>query len=146
MKKLLIFQHYNSSVGAGLSLLHILDGIDKNEINTTLCIFDVEGDLGEKCKEKKIRVIYSNAVISYMHFSGNNTRFLSRAHFKNIKAICKAKDDVKVIIESENPDIVAVNSMTLFWIGRIAQECGCKTLCFHRETYRKGLLGMRTCC
>lgn len=29
MKKMLIFHHYNSAVGAGLSLLHILDGIDK---------------------------------------------------------------------------------------------------------------------
>ena len=144
MKKMLIFHHYNSAVGAGLSLLHILDGIDKKLFEITVCSPHVKGDLSEKIEKKKIRLIYSNAVISYMHFSGNNTRFLSRAHFKNIKAICKAKDEVKAIIESENPDIVAVNSMTLFWIGRIAQECGCKTLCFHRETYRKGLLGMRT--
>lgn len=144
MPKILVFHHYNSSLGAGLSLLHILESIDYKKNQVTVCIPNVVGDLANKINDMGINVIQSDAVISYMHFSGNNMSFLSRMNYKNIKAILNAKDKIKKIIIDINPDIVAVNSMTLFWIGEIAQKCDAKTICFNRETYRKGFLGLRT--
>lgn len=144
MKKLLIFHHYNSSMGAGLSLLHIVKSICKAKKQIVVCIPKIDGDLDKKLISMGIKVIYSDAVIPYMHFSGNHTLALSYAHFKNCFQIIKSKKQIREVIQNVNPDIVAVNSMCLFWIGNIAQECNKKTICFHRETYRHGLLGVRT--
>ena len=44
----------------------------------------------------------------------------------------------------QKPDIIAVNSMTLFWIGSICQQMRIPVVCFHRETYKKGLIGVRS--
>ena len=144
MAKILIFHHYNSSLGAGLSLLHILESLDKNNNSITVCIPNVEGDLAEKIRKMGIRVIFSKNVISYMHFSGNKNAFFSKAHLNNIKAIKQSEKGIREVIVTENPDIVVVNSMTLFWIGKIAKSYNIDTVCFNRETYRKGLLGIRS--
>ena len=144
MKKLLFLHHYNSSVGAGLSFLHILQSLSKEDLDITVCIPKIAGDLDAKIKAMGISVIYSQSVVPYMHFNGSDMRFLSRRNAKNMCAVRKAKTGVKELIESVNPDIVAVNSLTLFWVGRIAKECKKKSVCFHRETYDKGWFGYRT--
>ena len=91
MRKLLIFHHYNSSLGAGLSLLHILSGLDKTTNEIVVCIPNVKGDLAQKVQAMGIQVIFSDAVIAYMHFSGNQNAFFSKVHFNNVKMIRKSK-------------------------------------------------------
>ncbi len=144
MAKILIFHHYNSSLGAGLSLLHILRAIPPASYDVTVCLPEIPGDLDTKIKEMGIKVIYCNDIPAYMHFSGSPIPFVSRRHFNNIRAIKSQIPIIEEIIVNENPDIVAVNSMTLFWIGKIAKSKGKKALCFHRETYKHGLLGVRS--
>ncbi len=144
MYNLLIFHHYNSPLGAGLSLLHILEKIDKRQVKVTVCLPRIEGELDFKIKKMGIKVIYSDSITAYMHFSGGETPFVSRRHLQNLSAVHSSRKGIANVIEKENPDIVAVNSMTLFWIGRIAQSLNKKVICFHRETYCKGLFGMRT--
>ena len=143
MKKILIFHHYNSSLGAGLSLLHILKSINQSNYSLTLCIPKIKGDLAEKVENMGIEVTYLDSIPSYMHFSGNHSNFFSLKHLNNIIDILKCKKDIEDKIISINPDYIFVNSMTLFWIGKIAQNLNKKTVCFHRETYRKGLIGFR---
>ena len=144
MRKILFFHHYNSPVGAGLSLLHILQSIDQNENEITVCIPPIKGELEQKIKELGIRVIYSTAVVPYMHFSGSNLRFLSKRYFGNCRQINRAKEELETLIKKENPDCIAVNSLTLFWIGEVAKKLTKKTVCFHRETFDHGLFGYRT--
>lgn len=144
MKKILFFHHYNSPVGAGLSFLHILQSIDKSAYDLVVCIPPIEGVLDKKIKSLGIRVIYSDAVVPYMHFSGGNLPYLSIRNLKNSGQILKAKSDLAKVIERENPDCVAINSLTLYWIGKIAKGLRKKTICFHRETYDRGLIGVRT--
>lgn len=144
MKKVLIFHHYNSSVGAGLSLLHILQSLSRDKLEVTVCLPKIKGDLDLKVLNLGYKVIYSDAVIPYMHFSGNHTLFLSRRHLQNCMIIKQSLEEIHRIIQEEKAEYVLVNSMTLFWIGKIAKKCGAKAICFHRETYRKGLFGVRT--
>lgn len=144
VKKILFFHHYNSPVGAGLSFLHILQALDETEYEVTVCLPDIEGGLDQKIKALGIRVIYSNYVIPYMHFSGSNMHYLSKRNFDNCRQISKAKGGLELLIQEEDPDCVAVNSLTLFWVGEIAKKLGKKTLCFHRETYARGLFGWRS--
>lgn len=144
MYKLLIFHHYNSSAGAGLSLLHILRSLNREHIDVSVCLPHIPGDLNQKIAEMGIRILYCDAITPYMHFSGGERFFLSVRHLKNVGNIQKSKDEIRKVIVQESPDIVAVNSMTLFWIGRIAQELEKKAVCFHRETYAKGSFGLRT--
>ncbi len=145
MYKLLLFHHYNSSMGAGLSLLHILQSMDRTQLDITVCLPKIPGDLDGKIKEMNIPVMYADCIIPYMHFSGGQAAFLSKRHLKNAYEVRRAKTAIADVITRVNPDIVAVNSMTLFWVGRVAGALGKKTVCFHRETYCKGLLGIRTC-
>lgn len=144
MKKVLIFHHYNSSVGAGLSLLHILQSLSRDKLEVTVCLPKIKGDLDLKVLNLGYKVIYSDAVIPYMHFSGNHTLFLSRRHLQNCMIIKQSLEEIHRIIQEEKAEYVLVNSMTLFWMGKIAKKCGAKAICFHRETYRKGLFGVRT--
>lgn len=144
MKKLLVFHHYNSSLGAGLSLLHILQSLDREQFDIHVCLPAVSGDLDKKIIEMGIRVIYAKAVCAYMHFNGSPMPCMSLQHLRNIQAIRTNKAEISDIILQEKPDIVAVNSMTLFWIGTIAKKHHVRSICFHRETYKHGLLGVRS--
>lgn len=144
MKKLIIFHHYNSSIGAGLSLLHILQSLNTLELNVEVCLPNIQGDLDKKIQEMGYNVFYSEYITPYMHFSGNHAPFFSIKHLVNCYRVKNSMGQIEKIISNKHPDYIAVNSMTLFWIGRIAQQCGAKAICFHRESYRKGLLGIRT--
>lgn len=144
MYNILIFHHYNSPLGAGLSLLHILEKINLKQARVSVCLPVVVGELDSKIKKMGIKVIYSDSVAAYMHFSGGQNAFVSRKHIQNFSKIFRSRKGISEIIEKENPDIVVVNSMTLCWIGRIARELNKKTICFHRESYCKGFIGVRT--
>ncbi len=144
MRKILFFHHYNSPVGAGLSFLHILQSIDRTKNEIVVCLPPIEGDLDAKIKAMGIRVIYSDAVVPYMHFNGSNMYCFSRRNFQNCYQVSRAKVKLAKVIEEENPCCVAVNSLTLFWVGKVAKGLGKKTICFHRETYAHGMFGIRT--
>ena len=144
MRKILFFHHYNSPVGAGLSFLHILQSIDRTENEIVVCLPKIEGELDSKIKAMGIRVIYSDSVVPYMHFSGSNMHYFSIRNFQNCRRISRAESLLAKVIEEENPCCVAVNSLTLFWVGKVAKSLGKKTICFHRETYAKGMFGIRT--
>ena len=144
MRKLLFFHHYNSPLGAGLSFLHILQSIDRSENEVVVCLPKIDGNLHEKILSMGIRIVYSNAVIPYMHFNGSNMQFFSKRNFTNCANIYMKKNELSRVIRDEAPDCVIVNSLTLFWIGKIAKQLDSKTICFHRETYDHGLFGFRS--
>ena len=143
MKKILFFHHYNSAIGAGICLIHIVRAI-KEDFEITVAL-PKGGNLPMKIRDIGVNVIEcDNSPCAYMHYNGSTTRFFSLRHLKNIVNIQNDRCNVKRIIEEVNPDIIAVNSMTLFWIGDVGHKLGKKTICFHRETYKKGIFGLRS--
>ena len=145
MRKIVLFHHYNSSLGAGMCLLHILQNIDKSKYDVIVYLPAIKGDLGAKINDMGIKAVHNkDASLAYMHFNGAQKMIWNIRSIKNCIDINKSKKEVERILKSENPDIVMVNSMTLFWIGKIAKKINIRTCCFHRETYCHGLFGLRT--
>lgn len=49
------------------------------------------------------------------------------------------KKKIRKIIEESDCSIVMVNSMTMFYLGKIIKQYNKKAICFHRETFPAGL-------
>jgi len=145
MKKILLFHHYGALGGAGVSLLHIVQAIDKSKIKLTVLCPDYPEDIANLLQAEDCEVIRSGTSPKvFNHCIGGIPYALSFATAKNIYEIVKDRKFIRKYISDVKPDIVAVNSMTLFIIGKIAKSMGKRTVCLHRETYQRGLLGLRT--
>lgn len=145
MRKILIFHNYTTSVGGGLSLLHILESIDLNKYQVKVAIPDFEGDLAKKISSLGIDIIIDSKLIStYAHYNGYTTLYLSMRHYRDVNKIIKNKKYLENFLIQETPDLVMVNSLTLYLIGNITKKLNIKSICFIRETFTKGLLGFRT--
>lgn len=149
MKKILLIHHSGNIGGAGVSLYHIaksLDSMSEKYDVQVYCPIDPP-DLNDFLNKSQIKTIKANhAPYIFNHFSGGEKSIFSPYIIKNIINIVRKKnwDEIKNVIEGVNPDIVAVNSMTLCWLGSLISNMGIKTVCFHRETYTKGMFGVRT--
>ena len=143
MKRILIFHHYNSAIGAGLCLLHIVESL-KFDYRIAV-VLPKGGDLSAKLKTIGIETYETDGdPVGYQHYNGSTTNFFSLRHLMNILLITRSIGRIEQYIDDYKPDIVAVNSMTLFWIGKIAHSREIRTVCFHRETYKQGMFGLRT--
>ena len=145
MKKVLFIHHNTISVGAGLSALQIVGNIPQKSYDITVCMPNGEGDLASKFEAMGVKVRNEiPCTCTYTHVSGYHYNVFSISHIHNVFELLRAKKTIENVIEEEKPDIVIVNSMTLFWIGKIAKRAGAKTVCFDRETYCQGMFGVRT--
>ena len=145
MKKLLIIHHWGGIGGAGLSLLHIIRAINNEQYQVyVLCPKYPHEMIKALQNENCIIVPMEKPPAIFNHYNGGIRYALSIRTVKNILDIFKDKKIISKYIQDVSPDILVVNSMTLFWVGKIAKKMGLSTICFHRETYQKGLLGLRT--
>ena len=144
MKKIIIFHHYSTCIGAGLCLFQIAIAL-KNKYEVVVCLPNYKGDLNSKLLDNGIRTIQlKNIPKSYSHYNGSYKPFLSRQNISDIYLIQTSKNKIIEILKNESPDFVLVNSMTLFWIGKIANKMNIKSICYVRETYCNTLLNVRT--
>lgn len=146
MKKILFFHHNTISVGAGLSALQILTNISSKEYSICVCLPSCDGDLSGKLASLNIKIRTDfKRPYSYLHVSGYHYPAISKAHVHNLIQIKEFRKTARKVINEEKPDFVIVNSLTLFWIGKEAKQClnNVVTICFDRETYYKGIFGVR---
>ena len=144
-KKMLIIHHCGSIGGAGLSLLHILRALKHLPLDVTVYCPNKPDDMIKEINKIGYECISEPAEIPIIeHFSGSDRFFMNFRNIRNIIDISKRKNEVEKLIKDVSPDIIAVNSMTLSYVGKIAKSNGIKSVCFHRETYAKGLFGIRT--
>ena len=144
MKKIMLFHNYNSCVGAGLCLIQMVDAL-KNNYDIIVVLPLMQGDLASILKEKGVNVIQlNNTPVAYAHYSGGSHLFFSKSHLLNVYRIIKNKCVISTLIVENKPDIVFVNSMTLFWIGKIAKENNVETIAYIRETYKDTFFNVRT--
>ncbi|MGH2317018.1 glycosyltransferase [Planococcus sp. SE5232] len=149
MKKVLIVNHTGYLGGGGVSLLHIVESFglmpEKYKLEV-YCPF-LPPDMCNLLEEKNIKVFKAKTnptIIS--HYSGNDKPIINRHNLINIINLIRKNGwhELEEVIKNSNPDIVAFNSMTLCWMGKLVKKLGIKTVCFHRETYAKGTFGIRT--
>jgi glycosyltransferase involved in cell wall biosynthesis len=134
MKKIVILHHNNGLGGAGMSLLHVHKMLENNYIVKTY-IPEKNSKLGKFLLSNEVSIQEIGEKIGIICAYSGGSRFLGRTSFKSLFRIRKTKKAFNEIIENEKPDIVAVNSMTLAWAGKIIKKNNCKSLCFVRETY-----------
>ena len=143
-KKLLIFHQHDTCVGAGLCLIQIVQALKKN-YDITVCLPKNGGNLNNLLIKEKIKTIYiSGTPVQYSHYNGGYHNFFSLYHIKNIIRIIKNKKIINQIIEEISPDMILCNSLTLFWIGKIAKKYNIKTCIYIRETYCNTKFNFRT--
>ena len=144
-KKLLFFHHCGTVGGAGISGLNFLNCVPKE--NYEIIIYTVSNPEGMATlyNEKGYTVCKSGAdPVAFTHCVGSEKFALSPRALLNYYKVSRSKKSVEQIIVREKPDVVVANSMTLFWIGKIAKKYNAQTICFFRETYIEGLFGIRT--
>lgn len=146
-QKLLFFHHASKIGGAGVSAVNVLDAIDKSLFDVTVFTCSVNEQMVNYFLSRGYKVIPGGlSPVSFCHCVGSELFIFSPQFIKNILSIFFDKKRIKTLLKNVNPDIVIVNSMTLFWIGRIAKKQKIRTICFVRETFIKGLVGIRTFC
>lgn len=144
-KKLLFFHHCGTVGGAGISGLNCLNSIPKEKYDITVYSVSNPDNMVKIFRENGYRVIEGgNTPVSFTHCVGSEKFALSPKAMINYSRVNKNKVQIEKVIAEEKPDVVVANSMTLFWIGKIAKQYGAETICFFRETYIKGFFGIRT--
>ena len=144
-KKILFLNHCPAIGGAGISGLNVLNAINKDQYDIVVYCTSTSNQMLDMFKGCGYNVIAGgNSPVIFSHFSGAEKFIFSRTAIINYVQIFKDRKKIIRIIEDLKPDIVIMNSMTLFWIGKIAKKFGAKTICIFQETYTNGIIGLRT--
>ena len=123
MRKMLLIHHCGAIGGAGLSLLHIIRAIDKTKYRIIVLCPEFPAEMINLLHNEECEVIGSKTSPKiFAHYNGGILHALSIKTIKNGIEILRDKKHIIQYIKEINPDIVAVNSMTLFWIGRLAKK------------------------
>lgn len=149
MKKVLMIHHSGSIGGASLSLVHLSLAMKQlsNEYSYTVYCPNQPPKVSQLLQSNCIKVIeYEHTPLIFDHYSGAKKSIFSLRAWTNIWNVIKKRswDEIKVIIQKEQPDIVMINSMTLVWLGPMLKKENVETICFHRETYINEIFNFRT--
>lgn len=138
MSKILLLHHSGDLGGAGMSLYSIINMLSgRHEIK--IFIPNKNSDLANFLKSKDITIddkLGEMGMIS--SYSGGPNQF-SRTFINKLILIRNTKRILKDIIKTEKPDIIAVNSMTTAWAGKLIKRNKIKSICFVRETLTNNL-------
>lgn len=137
MKELLLIHHHGGIGGAGVSLLDIVDSLKDDYVLTVVCPKE-PSTMVQELKKRKVKVIELNYVGILGFYNGGAHKLFEWLSIKNYIKIFLTYFPLKKIISQFNGDIVAVNSMTLSWVGKLIKSSGKKGICFHRETFISG--------
>ncbi len=118
-----------------MSLYSIVEMLSSNHEVTVYCPTSPP-DMYNFFLEKGIKVKKISNIGMLSVYSGGPHTY-QRTFWKGLLGIVMTKSMIKKIIQKEKPDLVAVNSIVLSWIGRILMKEGVKSICFVRETIRK---------
>lgn len=144
MLEILIIHHSGYIGGAGVSLMEIIKSIDKSKYSVTVLLPDNPGLMADELKRMSVKIIKTSYPIPiFAHFNGSTNFLFSYHSIRNIFSIFYYKHYIINDVKRVNPDIIFVNSMTLFYIANALNRKNYKTICFHRESYTSRYFGFR---
>lgn len=148
MKKILIITHWGGIAGGNVSLMQVALTLDAMSEFYRVYVYcpNYPQEMLNWLNENQIEVIDGNAPITLNHYMGSDRPIFTISNIKNIIQVLTKKglQEISEIIINFKPDIVMLNSMTMFWMGNEIKKLGAKSVCFNRETYAKGTFGIRT--
>ena len=139
MKKILFFNHVNRISGASVSFFNIVRAIDKSKYEVEVVTPDNDKFISNQMHKLGIKVHYYSGSISIAHYNGASNCVLSPWLWINRIRVFMNKEKIRKIIKESDCSIVMVNSMTMFYLGKIIKKYNKKAICFHRETFPAGL-------
>lgn len=80
----------------------------------------------------------------FYHYNGNHHNLFSIHFIKSILFIIKSVPKIYKLIKKESPDLIIINSITLFWISLLVSSRKAKKVCWVRETLPKAGKGFRS--
>ena len=123
MKTVLFFHHCGIIGGAGISGLNFLNCLPRDNKIIVYCESALSDQMLRLFESSNIDVIEGfDSPASYNYCVGAELPLISPQSIKNIIDVIVDSRKVRKVIKQVNPDVVIVNSLTLFWIGKIAKE------------------------
>lgn len=141
---LVLVHHSGYLGGAGVSLIDIIYSLKQLQINISVICPADPNTMKNILLDMGVNVICVDKVEIFAHFSGSSNFALGLRMIRNVSSIIRNRKKLIDLINSLNPDIVFLNSMTLFYLGKKLKKHGYITVCFHREMFIHGLFGIRT--
>lgn len=143
-KHILIVHHSGYIGGAGISLFDIIKSLKKLNVKITVICPKEPEEIKNILEDFDINIVTVSNIEIFAHFSGSTNFIFGYRSLSNIIRIKKNLNNLIDSIDAIKPDIIFLNSMTLFYLGKRLQRKGYKTVCFDRETFTNGLFGFRT--
>lgn len=140
METILLIHHCDSWGGAGVSLSSLIDML-KNDYHVVVVVPHSGSAVYNKVINQGVDVIALEMPIGMISAYSGGPKTFSRTFVRNYFRIFKSRKALKEIIQKIRPQIIAVNSMTLSWVGKTFKKVA-ECICFVRETYVNNL-GMR---
>lgn len=133
--KVLFLNHAGVLGGATVSMVNILNALrlagDKVEI---VCRSTPHDTIDMLLKNGYTQIYPIKWVMSHPYYNGGVTNRLSLSYWNCVRNVIYAGREIERIIAQSDCDVVMVNSITLFYVGKIAKAYGKKAICFQRET------------
>lgn len=133
-KKIILFHHCDEIGGAGVSLLNSYRML-KDVYDVKVYIPHQQSKLEEYLEKHGVESTAMNSDVGMISSYSGGPSLFSRTYIKKLIGIRRTSKLLQRIIEDEKPAMVAVNSMTLAWAGKLIRSRGIKSVCFVRETY-----------
>lgn len=131
----MLIHHSGLLGGAGISLINNIKALaEENEV----CVYlpsdppDLKELLKRECPGVRA-IAYGRRIGALTYYSGGDSPRKLRFWYR-LMLIVKQWRYWNTVIEKENPDAVAVNSMILCWMSKLPAVRSRKSICFVRET------------
>lgn len=134
-KKLLLFQHWSTVGGSGISLYNTWLAL-REDYDIDVFLPAYPNDLPKYLRDRGVAVFtYSFVCGQISYYSGGST-FYKPGFILNIFRIIRTLYFLKGIIKKQDYDVWAVNSMTMAWMSLLLSSR--RSVCFVRETLKGG--------
>ncbi|MCQ2448675.1 MAG: glycosyltransferase family 4 protein [Clostridia bacterium] len=133
--KVLFINHAGVWGGASVSMEHILEALSDAGHTVEVVNRSVPSATMDVLNQKSYRVYPVRWGMSHPYYNGGVINRLALPYWSAVYNIFRAEKEMDGIIAKSDADLVIVNSMTLFYMGKIAKKYGKKAICFQRETF-----------
>lgn len=148
MKKILFLHHATARGGSFLSLIYLINSLDRTQFDLQVC------NCGDEQDPKVLTILNENKITTYScklprftHTTGGSyklTNILSLySLYRWISYYPTAKNNLSRLLNDVKPDIVHFNSITMAPYARIAKMNGIQTIIHVRESILPGIFGIR---
>ncbi len=145
-KKILFIQHTSVLGGSPLSLLYIIQSLDRKKFIPSVMFLGGSGEVIPLFKKENIKIINLKDITVFTHAKGAYTPWFSKKMLKNILNLFKINYSLKILRSffNENQyDVIHLNTSCLLIPAIAAKKLDSKVIFHIREELHNGVFGVR---